>query len=118
MAYADDVTLFLTSAADFQIVENAIRLFEHASGARVNSHKSTALPVGPRRTLGTIRGIEYRQKVKILGMSIGSSTQQSVVDTWNQVTGHVKMLAKDAYHRDLCLAQRIRFVHTYLLAKI
>jgi hypothetical protein len=118
VAYADDVTLFLTSAADFQIVENALRLFERASGARVNSQKSTFLQVGPWRTFDTIRGIEYRHKVKILGMSIGSSTQQSVIDTWNQVTGQIKTLAKNAYHRDLCLALIIRFVHTYLLTKI
>jgi hypothetical protein len=63
VAYADEVTLFLTSAADFQIVENALRLFAQASGDRVNSQKSTFLPVGPWRTFDTIRGIEYRHKV-------------------------------------------------------
>jgi hypothetical protein len=100
------------------MVENALRLFEQASGACVNSHKSTSLPVGPWRTFDTIRGIEYRSKVKIPSLSIGSSTQQSDIDTWNQVAGQVKTLAKNAYLRDLCLALRIRFVHAYLLAKI
>jgi hypothetical protein len=67
VAYAGDVTLFLTSVADFQIVENAISIFEQASGARVNSHKSTSLPVRPWRSFDTIRGIEYRSKVEDTG---------------------------------------------------
>jgi hypothetical protein len=77
-----------------------------------------SLPVGPWRTFDTIRGIEYRRKMQILGMCIGRSTKQSVIDTCNQVTRQVKTHVKNAYHRDLCLAQRIQFVHTCLLAKI
>ena len=36
VAYADDVTIFVTSAADFAIIEEAIRLYERLSGARLN----------------------------------------------------------------------------------
>ena len=34
------------------------------------------------------------------------------------MTGQVRALARDVYGRDLCLTQRIQYVHTYLLAKI
>ena len=33
VAYADDVTVFLTTASDISTVEDAIRQFEKASGA-------------------------------------------------------------------------------------
>ena len=46
IAYADDVTIFVTSIADFPIKEEAIRLFERASGARLNPRKSKAIAVG------------------------------------------------------------------------
>ena len=46
IAYADDVTIFVTSIADFPIIEEAIRLFERASGARLNPRKSKAIAVG------------------------------------------------------------------------
>ena len=36
VAYADDVTIFVTYASDFAIIEEAIRLYERASGARLN----------------------------------------------------------------------------------
>jgi len=46
VVHADDVTIFVTSAADFAIIEEAIRLYERASGARLNPRKSKALSVG------------------------------------------------------------------------
>ena len=46
VAYADDVKIFVTSVADFAIIEEAIRLYERASGARLNPRKSKALAVG------------------------------------------------------------------------
>jgi hypothetical protein len=118
VAYADDVTIFLTSVDDMRRVENAITVFERASGARLNVRKSMALPVGPWRSLDCVRGCEYRDKVRILGVTFWGITHRSATEAWNRVAGHVKMLAAQAYSRALCLAQRIRFVHTYLLAII
>ena len=46
ITYADDVTIFVTSIADFPIIEEAIPLFERASGARLNPRKSKAMSVG------------------------------------------------------------------------
>ena len=46
VAYAVDMTIFVTSAADFAIKEEAIRLYEGQSGARPNPRKSKALAVG------------------------------------------------------------------------
>jgi hypothetical protein len=34
VAYADDVTIFVTAIADFTIVEEAIKLFKQVPGAR------------------------------------------------------------------------------------
>lgn len=36
VAYAVDVTIFVSSVADFPVVEEAHRLFERASGASIN----------------------------------------------------------------------------------
>jgi hypothetical protein len=46
VAYADDVTIFLMTVADISIVEEAIRRFEKASGAKLNPQKSRALAIG------------------------------------------------------------------------
>jgi len=46
VAYADDVTIFVTSVAGFAILEEAMRLYERASGAGHNRIKSKAFEVG------------------------------------------------------------------------
>ena len=46
VAYASDVTIFVTFAADFAIIEEAIHIYERASCARRNPRKSKALAVG------------------------------------------------------------------------
>jgi hypothetical protein len=118
LAYADDVTLFLTSGSDMQIVEDAISLYEKASGARLNARKSYALPVGRWDTLDTVRRIEYCPAIKILGLNFRGTIRASTIDTWSRLTGQVRAIAREAYSRDLHIAHRIQYVHSYLLAKI
>jgi hypothetical protein len=118
VAYEDDVTIFITSISELHAVEDAIRLFEKASEARVNPTKSQALPIGRWATSDTVFGIAYRPCVRILGVQFWSTIHRSVTDTWTHLTDQVRTLARESYPRDLCLAHRIRYVHTYLLAKI
>jgi hypothetical protein len=63
-------------------------------------------------------GISYCTDINILGVRFVSSIAQSVNTSWTRVTGQVRALARDVYGRDICLTQRIQYVHTYLLAKI
>ena len=68
IAYADDVTIFVTSVADFPFIE-AIRLFERALGARLNPRKLKALAVGGWCTRETVLGIDYHTHATILGIT-------------------------------------------------
>jgi hypothetical protein len=47
VAYADDFTIFVTSPADIPIIQETLRSYEGASGARVNTRKSKALALCP-----------------------------------------------------------------------
>jgi len=46
IAYADDVTVFVTKPEDFRAIQQAIHLYEPATGARLNHRKSKALAIG------------------------------------------------------------------------
>jgi hypothetical protein len=59
VAYADDVTIFLTSPVDIPIIQDVIRCYETASGARVNIRKSKAMAIGIRGTNTNIMNIPY-----------------------------------------------------------
>jgi hypothetical protein len=63
-------------------------------------------------------GVEFQQTIKILGITFSNTTGRTMHGNWEQLTRKVKAQAKDAYGRDLCIAQRVRYVQTYLLVTI
>ena len=66
VAYADDVPIFVSSVTDFAAMEEALRLYEQASGACINPTKSRALAIGGWRAQETILEIAYYPSVTIL----------------------------------------------------
>ena len=118
VAYADDVTLFISAVTDFAIIEEALLLFEKASEASINPRKSKVLGVGGWRAQETIRGIQYHPSVTILGITFWATIYQTTKDTWARITGKVRTQAKKAYDRDPCLARRIQYVHNCLKSKL
>jgi hypothetical protein len=50
-AYADDVTIFLTSAADITKLNELLQTFEQASAVKINTTKSQDLPLGMENSL-------------------------------------------------------------------
>jgi len=59
VAYADDVTLFVTDQADILIIREAIQCHERALGACLNIRKSKALAVGAWDNTTEILDIPY-----------------------------------------------------------
>ena len=45
IAYADDVTVFVTNPGDFHAIQQAIHLYERVKGTRLNPRKSKALAI-------------------------------------------------------------------------
>ena len=117
VAYADDVTIFVTSSVDIQSIWEAISWYEAASGARLNILKSKAMAISSWDTSTDVMGIPYDTDIKIQGFRIHNTVAQSANNSWSTVTGRIRPRARDAYSRDLCLNQRILYVHNFLLAK-
>jgi len=88
VAYADDVTTFVTSPTDMPKIQEALHCFEEASGAKVNIGKSRALAVGPWDTAVRIVDIPYHSEANILGFHITSKVQTKN-ETTNVVTNFI-----------------------------
>ena len=73
VAYADDITLFVTSPNDLPIIMDIIQTFERAIGAQLNRQKSKAIAIAGRRTNDTRIGIDYVPQIKILGVTFTST---------------------------------------------
>jgi len=118
VAYADDVTVFLTSPADVQNLQEALRTYEEATGSKINMQKSQALAIGGWDASSKIMDIPYLTGMKILGFHFTDRVNGANKEIWHSVTSQVRETAQDAYYRDLSPDRRIRFVHDYLLARI
>jgi hypothetical protein len=77
LAYADDVTVFVTSVGDLLIVQDVIQQFEKASGARLNTRKSRILPIGRWPASDNTLGIPCRHHARILGFHFWGTQRQS-----------------------------------------
>ena len=85
---------------------------------RLKSQKSQALAIWKSNTPETELGIDLQSQIKILRVAFRNTIKESTTATWIRVTGVVRAQARQASARELCLAQRIKYVQTCLLAKI
>jgi len=73
VAYADDITIFVTTPTDVPVIRDAIQCYEKATGARLNTRKSKELAVGGwSASTGTL-SITYHAEIKILGVTFASN---------------------------------------------
>jgi len=110
-AYADEVTVFLTSPADAQKSQEILHIYETATGARVNRQKSRAQALGGWDMKTQILYIPYQTDVNILGFKFTNKVNVAANENWSTVTSRVRVLVQDTYHRDLSLDRRRHFVH-------
>jgi hypothetical protein len=118
VAYADDVTIFVSSVTDFAAMEEALWLYEQATGACINPTKSRALAIGGWRAQENVLGIAYYPSVTMLGITFRGTIAQTTNDTWVRITGKDRVQAQRAYDCDSNLARRIQYIHTNLLSKL
>ena len=108
IAYADDVTVLVTNPGDFHAVQQAIHLYERATGARLNPRKSKALAIGAWTELPTAMDIVFHERVNILGVEFGPTIATSTRDSWSKIICAVQAQARRAYIRHLLLVQRMK----------
>ena len=118
VAYADDITLFLTDPNDIPVLAETLRRYQDATGACLNIRKSKSMLAGSWETTVNMMDIPYATAMTILGFQFTSEIGQSGKSSWARVTGQVRAMARLRYGRDLCFTQRIQYEHAFLLAKI
>ena len=108
IAYAEDVTVFVTKPGEFRIIGDAVRQYERASGVRFNVRKSKALAIGGWRGTANELGVDFHPAIRILGINFNTTIERTVRDHWALLSGKIRAQARQAYGRDLYLAQRVR----------
>lgn len=82
VAYADDITVLVTTPTDIPIRSDAIHCYEEATGTRLNTPRSKPLAVGGWSTSTDTLNILYPFEIKILGVSFAKAIEQSMNKSW------------------------------------
>jgi hypothetical protein len=82
VAYVDDVSLFVTQPEEFTIIQQAVRCYERATGAKLNPQKSKAVAIGNWTEPATALGFPFHSQATILGVNFGNTMTKTIADSW------------------------------------
>jgi hypothetical protein len=99
LAYADDVTIFVTQPEDFLKIRTTIKWFEKATGALLNPHKSKAMAIGVWTAPATELGIKFHDNIKIIGVNFGQTLQHTMQHSWTGVIRGIREQEEDSIHQ-------------------
>jgi hypothetical protein len=116
VAYADDVTIFITSPSDIPKLQALIQCYEATTRARININKSSAVALGTWKQSNTILSIPYKDSVTILGMTVKSSVCESAITSWTNTIAKIRIQAQESHHRHISFDKQVQSVQEYLLS--
>ena len=90
MAYADDITIFVTTSTDIPVIQETIHCYEKATGERLKTRKSRELAVEGWSTNTNVLNISYQTEIKILGVTFTNTVEQSMNKSCVIVKGKVR----------------------------
>ena len=84
LAYADDVSILVSSQESVRKVRYTISCNEKITGVTLNVAKFSALAVGTLGTACDLMGITFSEKIKILVVKMGDTVKQSALAIWTR----------------------------------
>jgi hypothetical protein len=118
IAYADDVTVFVTAPEESHTIHHADRRYELATGSDLNPLKSKDLSIGKWKTPPSLLGIHLHDVVDILGTSFLRTIALTTWDSWARIIRAVRAQSRKSYARKFSLPHGIKFVQVYFFAKL
>ncbi|XP_062717027.1 uncharacterized protein LOC134292168 [Aedes albopictus] len=119
VAYADDISVLVTSSEKVERMMTLFRRFGRAGGAKLNLMKTTAIDVGfiDEGTL-VVPFLTTVEKVKILGVFYANSIRLMIKLNWEAVIASFSRLIWLHSLRALALHQKVAVLNTYITSKI
>jgi len=118
--YADDKAIYLSSPADYHEVRRLLHTYELASGAKINTAKSSALLLGAADpadwTCIDVPILKDNETTTYLGFTVGPTASDS--DIWDTVISKLDKTLARWRRRDLSLLGRLTVIKTLATSKL
>ena len=119
--YADDTTLFLTTSASIDRVNEILQIYQNATNAKLNLLKSKIMRFGKIVLKGgvfDIPHINFETSVKVLGITFFNDMFHMQNHNWKEVLTKLDQILNIWKVRHLSLKGRSLIVNTLALSKI
>lgn len=119
LLFVDDTCCAISCTEDLNQIEENVKIYERASGAKVNVQKTELLPfsnshIDPSST--NFKTLDPLTKVRYLGAPIGNKLD--INNIWNPIIDSITTTTSIASHRNLSMQCRRRTVKTYMISRI
>lgn len=119
VAYADDISVIVTSTEKIERLRCLFLRFERAAGAKLNMLKTTSIDVGfIDQGVLVVPWLNSEVKVKILGVIFANSIRVMIRLNWDAVVNNFARLTWLHSLRGLSLVQKVSLLNTFLTSKI
>lgn len=117
-AYADDVTVLVTAANDYEKLFETVALYEAASGSKLNRHKSGIMDIGRgihARARDSLKSVET---MKCLGIEYTTNIRHTAAVNYRKLLAKVRAVIQQHNLRNLNAIQKVHLANTYITSKI
>uniref|UniRef100_A0A6Q2XJZ7 Reverse transcriptase domain-containing protein n=1 Tax=Esox lucius TaxID=8010 RepID=A0A6Q2XJZ7_ESOLU len=112
-AYADDITVFIHSQKELNTAFDHFKLYEKASGAKLNEDKTEGILLGNENRKPPIT-IEIKDEIRLLGIYI--SGKNCAKKNWNRKEIEVKQIVEKWSNKNV--KSRIQIIYLFILSKL
>ena len=85
LAFADDTNFFPKTTRSVRRIIEHFKLFEKASGSKINTSKSQAMGLGKWNNIKEIEGIKWVKKLKVFGLYFTNDREQQDKAMWKNL---------------------------------
>ena len=119
VAFADDISVIITSPSQIEAMNGLFARFETAAGAKLNLRKTVAIDVGfyEGNEINT-HWLHTTNMVKILGITFTNSIRLMTTLNWNALVGKFNQLMWLQSLRTLTLHQKVIVLNTFGTSRI
>ncbi|KAJ4426177.1 hypothetical protein ANN_26986 [Periplaneta americana] len=116
--YADDVVILLRNEEECTKLPQILQTYSNASCAKINTQKSSLVPLGNCPGTHTVNHIPIKREEKILGITVCASFKEMVDINWSITSARTRASIFQHIHRTLNLFERIWHINVFSLSKL
>ena len=118
LSFADDTNFFPKNTKSIRKIIEHFKLFQKASGSKINTGKSKAMGLGKWSNFKSIEGIKWVEELKVFGLIFTNSRDQLGGGMWREIIKKIEKLTEMFTFKSASIFGRAIIVNSIIEPKI